>query len=537
MNRTPSLVLVFAILNTHLPSASQTKVTDNSRASQLRRTDYSDWMREYQTQRLAARFGNEPGVVKLLVTAIEGDNPESQETASGPARTLFQRGYSIKYGCAISTDGRVSFFSHTALGSKTSGYPGISEAAQERLDALIAGLPDDFSRLPPPGRRLVLQASSPNGVVARVYDRANAPEQVLEILRLTKCSIKSVVLTLKPTNEWKIGVHGALTATVDGRTLITSAGAGPFRFWDADSHALLREIPESPMPLAPGWTGSVGAAGLRLSPDGSLLAVEGNFMIDLRDAETLKGLRRLEEWKNEHQLYKLFNPQFTMNGRYLLVQSSQPALRIFDTKTMQAVTSIPGLPPGASCLFPAPHARRSVYATPPGEVALWNPEENRDVAQLDTNRSIVRVAYSPDESMVAAVTLPTGDEPVRSEYRVRVWSTNDGSLIQELRPFERSANSVEDLLWSPDGSYVLAVTRPSSFSTDRVIAIWSVRTGRHRGVFTGCPTDVTGLVMLPGGRLAEGCGDGVVREWDISKVISQITEFEASLPTAPNVRE
>ncbi|MBL8291491.1 MAG: WD40 repeat domain-containing protein [Bryobacterales bacterium] len=255
--------------------------------------------------------------------------------------------------------------------------------------------------------------SRPASLIARVYDRANAPEPVLELLRLTKSKIRSYVLTFKPKDEWKVGPHGALTATPDGSRLITSGGTGPFRFWNADSHMLLTDIPETRMPLGAGrTTSSVVVAGLTLSPDGSLLAVEGNYMIDLRDAATLKGLHHFQELQNEGQLYRLFNPQFTKDGRYLLIQSNQPALLAFDTRTLRRVVSVPGVPPGAAGFFPAPHAQRSVYTTVSGEIALWNQEEKRKVAPLDSEGRIVRIAYSPDESMVAAVTFHNESDSV-----------------------------------------------------------------------------------------------------------------------------
>jgi WD40 repeat protein len=114
-------------------------------------------------------------------------------------------------------------------------------------------------------------------------------------------------------------------------------------------------------------------------------------------------------------------------------------------------------------------------------------------------------------------------------YRMRIWNTGDGSLVQELRPFEQKAYAVEGFLWSPDGNYILAATRSDFFFTDRGVGIWSVRTGRHRAELTGCPTGVSGLALLNDGRLIEGCTDGVARVWKVPEVTKQVSAFEKSL--------
>jgi len=442
---------------------------------------------------------------------------------------LARLGFTSKYGFAVSTDRHVSHFSTTAWSTR-SVFQKILESDQKKLDALLARLPDGLSRLPPPDRRLVLQVPSPKGVVARVYDRANAPEQVLEILRLAKSTINSFVLEWKVAEEWKIGHHSAFTATPDGKTLITAGQAGSFRFWDADSRSMLRDVPGTLMPIGAQWTLSSGtAAGLSLSPDGFLMVVQGDYKADLRETATLRGYYRFQEWENEHKQYQLLHPQFTQDGRYLLIPSSRPALIAFDTKRKERVAAIPGLPPAALAWFPPPRGERSLYMTAAGEVALWSGAQNRQVAVLDPRGRIDRIAFSPDESMVSAVTLHNAGDSARQNCRLRVWRTDDGALIHELRSFERSLPSVKGLLWSPDGKYVLAATRLNDFSHAVNVGIWSMASGRHRGELTGCHSGTTGLVLLPGGRLLAGCSDGVLKQWAIPEVIGHVSAFEASL--------
>jgi WD40 repeat protein len=90
-------------------------------------------------------------------------------------------------------------------------------------------------------------------------------------------------------------------------------------------------------------------------------------------------------------------------------------------------------------------------------------------------------------------------------------------------------NAVEGLLWSPDGAYLLAATKADNFFTSLGVDVWNVKSGRHRGEFIGCPTNLTGLILFSGGRrLVSGCADGRIRIWDAESAIKQIAEFERS---------
>ena len=92
--------------------------------------DYAAWVRPYQAGALKASFGEEPGGVKLVITAIEGDDRKPDDRS----RDFSGLGYKIKSGCSVSTDGRLSYFSYTAMSAKGGGYPGMPEAGTVPVD-------------------------------------------------------------------------------------------------------------------------------------------------------------------------------------------------------------------------------------------------------------------------------------------------------------------------------------------------------------------------------------------------------------------
>lgn len=528
MNGAFKLVIpMIALASVPSMSAPQSQATGDTQSLQMR-TDYALWMRPYQTGPLKARFGEEAGEVKLVITAIEGDTPRPV------AGSVFSSSldYQIRYGCAVSMDGRLSYFSYSSRGAKGGGYPRMADIDLKRLSELLENLPDDFSSLPPPDRRLVLQVAGADRVIARVYDRANAPESILQILRLTQSNIKSWLLSFQPKDQWTVGGGsdgGALTLSPDGFQLISAGLNGPFRFWNPETHSMLREIPTSSIETYGRNFSGAPITSLSFSPDGLSAVAEGWGEIYVLDGASLKCLRRISEPFIDRTRHQLSSPVFTPDGRYLYIQSNKPELLIVETKNWQRVSTGPEMPTGALAFFPAADGQRSVYLTRTGQIALWSPQEKRDIAILDKEGRIVRLSYSPDGSMVATVTLHSASERSAVLYRMRIWNTDDGTLIQEFRPFEQKAYSVEGLLWWPSGEYVMAVTKSDSFFTSRGVGIWSVKTGRHRGELVGCPTSVFGVALLTDGRLAEGCGDGVIRVWEASEIIKQVSMFESSM--------
>ena len=462
-----------------------------------------------------------------MISEIWGDEKKIDDNGSP-----FRIDHGGRYVCWVWSDGRASFSTHDRMGGKGGDiYPGIQETDLRKLTELLAHLPDDFSSFPPPGRRLVLQVWAADGPVARVYDRANAPDSIVEILRLSRSSVRSWVQTFEPLDQWKAhedSSDGALAVLPDGRQVISATVNGPLRLWFRDSHVMEKEAPISSIPAGGTWN-PMSVTGLTISPEGSLAVVEGWGRVYVLDTQTWAELRRFPESPGAEKRYGLSNPHFTPDGKYLLMQSDQPALRIFDTETWQPLPRLQGMPVDALDWFPALSARRSVYLTNNGQVALWNPDEKRDVAVLDGDSHILSLAWSPDESMVAIATLRPPDDGLAATYRIRIWNTENGAIVQELRPFEQKAYSVEGLLWWPDGKYVLGATKSDGFFTSRAIGIWSVQTGRHRGELTGCPSKVFGLGLLDDGRLVAGCGDGVIRVWDTPGILEELTAFDNSL--------
>ena len=114
---------------------------------------YQQWVSRYAREKPESmRSSDQGGKVKLIVATVEGDETSTPGDGVYPARRA-----SIA-GAELSTDGHVWGFMESAFGSKGSGGGSpVPAEDMKRLDELLTRLPGDGQRLPPPGRRVLVQ--------------------------------------------------------------------------------------------------------------------------------------------------------------------------------------------------------------------------------------------------------------------------------------------------------------------------------------------------------------------------------------------
>ena len=492
-------------------------VTDAERA------EYQDWVQPYISKigsmSVSVKNGRKALPVKLVLTAIEGD----EVTAQAQDR-LFSDKQSA-YGVRVSKSGIVGYFFYDAMGRKGGGYPQLPAGDFARIEQLLTQLPDDGAKLPPAGRRLMVQFADGEAARVRVYDRANAPQQVLELLRLTGSGIRSWTPKFEPVKQWKSGelrLDSASNGTPDGQFFVTASSYDVLQFWDGKTLELSRAVPLK----------NTAASELVFSPDGSLAALLTGWgwgEVQVFETKSWSQIYQFVEPTIGKRTARLSRPLFSPDGRLLLIQSERPALRILDARSGKLLEKSPPIPPGVVAYVAAPVTPKAITLTPNNTLALWDSQAQRQIALLDKDVHLARVAFSPDGSQVAVATSHQKDG-YWSLYRIRIWNANSGALVHELRPFEQNVcEAVEGLLWSRDGRYVLAATKSDRFFTSRGIDVWNAGSGRHRGEFNGPATRVNGLVTLGDGKLIAGCDDGIVRVWDAAQAFQEIQAFETSL--------
>jgi WD40 repeat protein len=479
-------------------------------------SEYENWVKPYKQCAAGSKSSANPAPPKLVVTEVTEKEPAANEKSPiglGDGKAVS--------GLVISHEGEVKWFSRNSFDYKESCCSQIDKDGLARIDGLLSNLPDDHSRLPPIGRRLVLQVPSENVCAVRVYDLANAPDTILELLRFTRSAFRSYVLSFEPETEWTAwqnSVDGGLAATSDGQQIISSGLNGPIKIWDSDSHNVIREIAKPQ---------NVPFDGLILSPNDSTAVIEGWGVIGVMDTRTWHNARVITEPFIERKRHQLSHPHFMKNGRFLLLESDEPALQIYDAATWTRRSALPEIPADAIAYYSSPSENRAIYQTADNQIICRAVSDQHDVI-LPDKAKIKYVVFSPDEARVAVVTFNPGKGNEFPRDRIKVWDASNGKFVRELFPFERDVcESVEGIMWSPDGKYILAANKADAFFTSRGISIWSLKTGRHRGELTGCPTKLDGLAFLRRkNKVVASCGDGIIRMWDLETALAQISEFE-----------
>ena len=474
-------------------AAAQTVVNQKNN----RQVAYKSWVHDYQSGLLGGALGDDHQII-FRVTVVEGDDLEADpKTASifGPYSRV------VRYGCAVSTEGTVSYFYHSSGGVKGSGPNELLREEFEKLNQLIGGLPDDGSKLPPPGRRMVLQVATASEVLARVYDRANLPKVVLELLRLSHSQIRPLTLDFPPQKKWPLGEIS--------KTGIPSDAIG-IRGPDMEESTILAISSDRYMTVRQ--------------------VLHDTPAVTITDTNPSNVIRTLREAQVGDRHIGITHAEFTLDGRYLLLLSTLPAVRIYDTKNWQQVRSLPDLPPAAASYFPSSNWKHGIFMNAAGDVALWDAESRTEVAKLDTDEKLFGISFSPDDSMFATTTGHQNKD-MSSTFHLRIWSTATGELVYELRPFEQTArDDIGDPIWWPDGKYLLATVRDNPMGSNHDIGIWSVRSGRFRGEFSGCgySSDPLSLV-LHDHKIFERCRDGMILMWDAASAVEKVARFENSV--------
>ncbi len=499
---------------------AQIPITDSSKINPLI-SEYEKWVEPYKLVSARHRLSVNATRPKLVISVVTERKPEPNDKHS----FLLGNGKFIS-GFEVSIEGEVEYFSHGPFGSKGGCCSQIEKNELEHVNQLLAKLPSDKSRLPPNSRRLVLQIPEENNFKVQVYDLANAPNEILELLRLTKSRFRSHVVSFAPETEWKAynnyPLDSGLAVTSDGQQIISSGLNAPIKIWHSGSHNLLEEIVNTP--------GSIQFNGLILSPDNSIAVIQGWWKIGILDTKNWSNFREIEEKTIDGKTQALFSPQFLGNGKYLLLESSEPALVIYDTETWKRLEGLPEIPVGAVSFYPASLKSRAVYSLKDRQIILRDTNRRRNIAILEKAK-IKYAVFSPDESLIAVITNQETNGNEETRYKIKIWNADNGEFIRELKPFEQdTCESVEGLIWAPDGKFILAANKAHTFATSRGISIWNVKSGRHRGELNGCPTKLNGMHFLSNKtKIVAGCGDGVIRIWDYLDAVNKINNFEESL--------
>ena len=266
----------------------------------------------------------------------------------------------------------------------------------------------------------------------------------------------------------------------DGATIVTAAGDGAVRLWDAKQSTLIRELKHD----GARRYGAVAAA-----PDGTLVAA-----IDLKGEvvhvwNTATGALVAELGNSGTEF---FSVAFSADGRWLAMSGGSD-VRVVEVATWTQVVRLDG----QRRLSWDPTGPRLLTGSGDGDVAIWEiPRGSRLHHLRELGEAVNRVAFSPDGQLVVAAS---------DDGTVQVWSAA-GTLRSQGNYLHCKAVSVE---FDP-GSRLVAVAGWSGS-----VAVVDAVLGMPITVLDGPRNVVMAAHFDPSSRRVVGASwDGTARVWD-----------------------
>jgi hypothetical protein len=151
----------------------------NSRADDA----YTSWVRPWLERPVASPvFAGRN--LKLIVSRVKGEAEIAAITNMTPVKRL-QLSYRLEvFAVELAADGRLRTYFVSNTDASSSSVRQMAAADFQRLDSLLNQLPDDDSKLPPAGNRIVVQHLDGDRWRVRVYDGKNLPPEVKNLMTL-----------------------------------------------------------------------------------------------------------------------------------------------------------------------------------------------------------------------------------------------------------------------------------------------------------------------------------------------------------------
>lgn len=304
--------------------------------------------------------------------------------------------------------------------------------------------------------------------------------------------------------------------------------------------------------IVPKITSAAGVAdpiaAVAISPDGSLLAVAKFASVEIRDASSMKVLRRLTDFPG-----KVNSVEFSIDSSQIIAGSGIGGLygqaSIWTIADGKNAGTFEG---HRDAMYDATLSRdQSVLATASYDrkIILWDVATGKELRTLlGHNGAVFDLDFSPDGSIIASasadqtvklwqvstgVRLDTLSQPLKDQYvvrfspdgqhviaggldnRIRVWKVVSKSKPQ-INPlvYARIAHegSVIQLGFSPDGSKLISI------ADDQTMKLWETAEYTQLVAFDAQPAESPALAVAPNGKsFIVGRADGTLQKYELGR--------------------
>ncbi len=166
---------------------------------------------------------------------------------------------------------------------------------------------------------------------------------------------------------------------------------------------------------------------------------------------------------------------------------------LWDRQSGKRRATLLGHPDGVSSVRFSPDGKLLATGGYAGSIKFWDPNTAQEQATLETRGPVLRLAFSPDGTLLAAaVSVPSkeGLDPCE----VELWETATRKRIGTLQGHVLDIEAVD---FSPDGKLV------ATGSSDATAIIWDVASRRPKATINSRTLEQTAV-----SQFSKSCGDG-----------------------------
>lgn len=189
--------------------------------------------------------------------------------------------------------------------------------------------------------------------------------------------------------------------------------------------------------------------------------------------------------------------QFSPDGRFLAAGYFKDGTgvnddtRVWDISRGEVVLQFPGYPDFS------PDGRRVVVPSDQGSLRVYDLESRAEVKRVEVSPGTMHVRFHPKEEKLAVLYW---GRPL-----VKILDLDTGKVLSELS----HPSGVACVDWHPDGKLL------ATSCADKLIYLWNTATGQQHAILEGHRAEVRICVFNHGGDLLASYGwDGVTRLWD-----------------------